>query len=99
MFRMAIPGGPDTIYLSVIGGEGNACSFLNSLFAVTGTGLVVPGTGVSLQNRGKAFLLDPNHPNALEPNKHPCHTNTPTSLSLCEAPPAFLDSRLLASLL
>lgn len=70
-------GGADTVYLSVIDGEGNGCSFINSLFSGTGTGLVVPGTGVSLHNRSQRFLLDPEHPNALAPNKRPYHTIIP----------------------
>lgn len=69
--------GNDTIYLSVVDGEGNACSWIQSCYMGTGTGLVVPGTGVSLQNRGAGFSLDKEHPNFLEPRKRPYHTIMP----------------------
>jgi len=71
------PAGTDTVYLSVVDGDGNACSFINSLYMGTGSGLVVPGTGVSLQNRARLFLLDPTHPNRLDANKRPYQTIIP----------------------
>jgi len=73
--------GDDTIYLSVIDGEGNACSFINSLYYGGGSGLVVPGTGVLLQNRAATFSLDQTHPNALEGGKRPYQTIIPAMIT------------------
>jgi len=69
--------GTDTAYMCAVDSEGNACRFIGSLYIGTGTGLVVPGTGVCLQNRASLFVFDPQHPNALAPRKRPYHTIIP----------------------
>jgi len=75
------PGAPpedgDTVLLTVADDEGNVVSFINSIFGHFGSGVVVPGTGITLQNRGSSFSLDPDHPNRIEPGKRPFHTLIP----------------------
>jgi gamma-glutamyltranspeptidase/glutathione hydrolase len=70
-------GGRDTTYLTVIDRDGNIVSLIQSNAGAFGSGLVAPGTGFVLQNRGSAFVLDPHHPNALAPRKRPFHTIIP----------------------
>ena len=75
------PGKPltasETIYLTVADSAGNMVSFINSLYDLFGSGVVVPGTGFALQDRGAGFTLEPGLPNTVAPGKRPFHTLIP----------------------
>lgn len=75
------PARSGTIYLATADGEGNMVSFIQSNYMGFGSGIVVPGTGIGLQNRGRDFSLDPEHVNRLEPGKQTYHTIIPGFLS------------------
>jgi len=71
------PEGTDTVYVAAVDQSGNAVSLISSIYMGFGSGLVVGGTGIVLQNRGTSFSLDRRHPNRLEPHKRPMHTIIP----------------------
>ncbi|TQE99710.1 MAG: gamma-glutamyltransferase family protein [Spiribacter salinus] len=75
------PQGSETVYLATADADGNMVSFIQSNFHGFGSGVVIPGTGISMQNRGQGFSLDPEHPNALEPRKRSRHTIIPGFLT------------------
>jgi gamma-glutamyltranspeptidase / glutathione hydrolase len=72
-----IAGGSDTTYLSVVDRDGNMVSLIQSNYSAFGSGIVAPGTGFALHNRGGLFVLDPASPNALAGHKRPRHTIIP----------------------
>lgn len=83
-YRAMLPPSPiqsendgDTVYVTAVDKERNAVSLISSIFLAFGSGMVVDGTGVVLQNRGKSFSLHPKHFNRLEPHKRPMHTIIP----------------------
>ena len=69
------PGG--TVYLAAADEHGMMVSLIQSNYMGFGSGIVVPGTGISMQNRGTGFSLEPDHPNLVGGGKRPFHTIIP----------------------
>lgn len=83
------PGKPHsggTVYLTAADQNGMMISFIQSNFKGFGSGVVVPNTGIALQNRGWGFTLKEGHPNQVGPNKRPFHTIIPGFLTRAGAP-------------
>ena len=71
----------DTIYLTVADKDGNMVSLIQSNYRGMGSGMIPPGLGFMLQDRGELFSLDENHFNVYEPEKRPFHTIIPAFIT------------------
>ena len=71
------PKNGGTVYLSACDENGMMVSYIQSNYAGFGSGVVIPGTGIHLQNRGFGFTAEKGHPNEVGPNKRPFHTIIP----------------------
>jgi len=82
----ALGTAPDTVYLTTADASGMMVSMIQSNFRGFGSGIVVPDTGISLQNRGSGFVLEDGHPNQVGPGKRPYHTIIPGFITRSNQP-------------
>jgi gamma-glutamyltranspeptidase / glutathione hydrolase len=76
-FGHGSPPASGTVYLTAADASGMMISYIQSNYSGFGSGIVVPDTGIALQNRGSCFSLEPGHPNQVGPRKRPFHTIIP----------------------
>jgi gamma-glutamyltranspeptidase/glutathione hydrolase len=79
--KPGLPRDGGTVYLTAADAGGMMLSFIQSNYKGFGSGIVVPGTGISMQNRGAGFSLQPGHPNQVGPRKRPFQTIIPGFLT------------------
>jgi gamma-glutamyltranspeptidase/glutathione hydrolase len=85
-FKHGTPPRAGTVYLTAADASGMMVSLIQSNYMGFGSGIVVPGTGISLQNRGTGFSLQADHPNRVGPGKRPFHTIIPAFVTRDGAP-------------
>ena len=79
-----LPRYSSTVYVAAGDAKGIQVSFIQSNFEGFGSGIVIPDTGIAMQNRGRGFLIEQGHPNCIGPNKRPFHTIIPAFIELAE---------------
>lgn len=86
-FDAGVPKPGGTIYLSTADHDGNCVSWIQSNYTGFGSGIVIPETGIAMQNRGACFTLEAGHPNVVAPGKRPYHTIIPGMMTPAEGAP------------
>ncbi|MEC9240209.1 MAG: gamma-glutamyltransferase, partial [Pseudomonadota bacterium] len=86
---VALPVSEDTVYLTTADTDGAMVSMIQSNYRGFGSGIVIDGTGISMQNRGSGFVLTPGHPNIVAGSKRPFHTIIPGFVSRSDGGPAM----------
>ena len=76
-YQFGVPQTGDTIYLTTADADGMMVSYIQSNYSGFGSGIIIPKTGISLQDRGNGFTLIDGHPNQVGPEKRPYHTIIP----------------------